>query len=798
MKKIFTFVSLVAFIALSVPGVQAAGQFPDVKADYVYGQAIQFLKDRGVVNGFPDGTFGPERLITRAELLKIALEGAKVDTSSYADKPSSFPDLTTDHSLRRYVIYAYDRHIVSGYPDGTYRPNQPTTRGEALKILLNINNVELSPVTTAAYHDTTLDNPLAPFVYEAREEKIIPYKYSAENAGINEQIIRGEVGEMMYRLLYVKENNVDQFPEVSAADPTIVLGEYKTNVFSNITLESPLPKTFIAQTYYPITANSNSGLVKVIMQNASGKKWLWEYKVAQGKATFDIIFPESGIYDFAIFPESAGNTTMGVKVSVLSEWQIGATAALSPPTNPQIAVDENNQTWISWTGAEQNAVLKLACEQGRKAITRFIIPNHDTWRLDYSIFSGFEEGTITCHLAQAQRGTSVISTLNNFDGSATWAFSALQHHFRTWEKNKLVVDNLPLQTNAPTLRFSGKAQVDLSNYAEVINPDGSVEVFSLEDVETGTLVSNHPWSMTVKLSQVGVYFLELNDVQGIAVLNTPIYKGTTGVPVLPDFMDLQVGEVVKEQGDLTSSQLHSMQDDLLERINQVRTKQGRSPVVLDDQLSVFAQSHADDMVENDYFSHRDRRGRGPDERKADFDITLPVGENIAFSVDIPAIDAGLRRSAVHLLNILDGRWVRVGIGLAYDQDGLLYAVEEFSSRSFVTTPMTAGEKAELKQKTLDRINTNRASAGLSQLVLNHEYDAPLATWAQSPRTASLRNLLLDAGLATGRLINSEGEYSSNLPAELALQTAVTVSNLTKMNMDIAFEGEIMLVAMVLY
>ena len=796
MKKLFSIVSVCAFISLSVSSVQAAEQFPDVHSDYIYSQAIQFLKDRGVVNGFPDGTFGPERLITRAELLKIALEGAKVDTSNYASKSSPFPDLSDDHSLRRYVIYAYEKHIVSGYPDGTYRPNQPTTRGEAIKMLLNINETELSPITTAFYRDTALDNPLASFVYEAREQKIIPYKYNADNAGIDEQIIRGEVGEMMYRLLYVKERGLDQFPEI-LQNPSVVLGDHPVDVFQGVTLQSPLPKTAIAETFYPISVTTNAGLVKLLVQNASGKKWLWEYKVAQGKANFDLIFPEAGIYDVAILPDTAGDRVWGVKITVLSDWQVSG-GSLTPPANPEFAIDDTNQTWLSWDNNAENAVLKLACEQGARRVTRFIVANSDKWQLDYQIFSGFVEGSITCHLAQAQRNTSWISTLNNFEEERTWAFSALQHHFRTWEKNKLAVDNLPLFTNAPTLRFSGESHIDLSNYAEVINPDGSVDVFPLEDNETGTLPSDRPWSLSIEFSQSGVYFFEINDVEGIAVLNTPIYKGVTGVPVLPDFMDMQVGVVLETKVSLTNSAKNDMRSDLLQRINEVRARQGKSQIILDEQLNDFAQSHVDDMVASNYFSHRDQRGRGPDERKADFGITLPVGENIAFSVDIPSIDAGLRRSAVHLLNMLDGRWIRVGIGLSYDQDGLLYVVEEFSTRSFVTTPMTVGEKAELKQRTLDRINTNRTAVGLTPLMISHEYDAALATWAANPRTESLRNLLLDAGLTTGRLINSEGEYSSNLPAELALQTAVTVSNLSKMNMDIAFEGETMLVAMVLY
>lgn len=801
----FTFVSsrfvvglcaVAILFSTSIHLVQAADSFPDVSADYQYGQSIQVLKDRHIVQGFPDGTFGPGRLITRAELLKIALEGAGVATADWSHKTSLFPDVSDTHSLRQYVLYAREQGIVGGYPDGTYRPDDPTTRGEAIKMLLNINNVTTSSGSAFTWHYQDVDDadPLARFVYAARDQKVVPNKYKTTDLGIGEKITRGEVAEMMYRLLILREQQLTQFPEV-IQDINIVTGAYPTTTFTNVTLQATLPKTMVAHTYYAINATTTASMVKLLLQNEAGKQWLWEYKPDQGQVRFDLQFPDAGTYKVAIIADNVTKAS-SVPVAVRDSWNEALTDPLPALTNPQFATAETNITSLSWSGAGQNSVVKLSCSQNGKSVERYIVSPDQKWQLDYQMFTGFTEGAISCQLAQSQ-STSSFTLAKKWSPTASWSFDAIQHHFRTWIKSNISVDTLPLFTRASQITFTGKASIPLSNFAAVISPDGSVKVFPLGEPESQTFASNRAWSLPVDLSKDGVYYLEINDTQGIAVLNTPIYK-VTGTPVLPDFVDMQSGLVIDQKSTIGAQQKLAMTEDLVRRINTVRAGQGKSPVVLDSALSTFAQAHADDMVSQGYFSHRDKSGRGPDERKAAFNILQPVGENIAFTVDIPDIDAGLQRSAVHLLNMLDSRWSRVGIGLARSKDGLLYAVEEFSTRSFINNPFTSTEKEQLAQRTLERINVNRQSAGLGALSRGTEFRTAMQSWVASPRSVNLRSALLDAGLVQGRLLSSEGDYSANLPAELALQAAVSETAITKMDMVTTFEGEKMLVSVLLY
>lgn len=795
MRRISPLVVFLILGAFLVPQVQAAGNFPDVATSYQYSQAIQALKERAIVQGFPNGTFGPDRLITRAELLKIALEGAGVSTADLADAESPFPDMGATHGLRQYVIYAQHHQIVSGYPDGTYRPDNTTTRGEAIKMLLNINEVIASGSDlTWHYQDVDNSDPLAAYIYTARDQKVIPNKYKTKTVAIGEKITRGEVAEMMYRLLMIREQQLQQYPEANT-DLPIVSGAYPTSSFTGLTLLSTLPKTLVANTYYPISATTSAAKVRVLIQNEADKQWLWEYQASDGKVRFDLHFPEAGQYRLALISDDAKKAP-AVGITVLDHWQASFSEAPQAIANPSIAVGDDNVAVLTWNGDQNKTLLRLECDQGTNRTSRLIVAAGLSWRVDYQMFEGFAEGDISCHLSQA--GFDTFYTLTSqWSNPVSWSFSAITHNFRTWLKNNVTVDNLPLFTKANRLTLSGVAVTPLSNWAAVVMSDGAVKTFSLSGAETDTLNAGSAWSLTLDLSQDGVYFVEINDLQGIAVLNAPVYK-VTGVPVLPDFVDMQTGLVIEKKSALTSAESAAMTRDLLQRINAIRADQGRTPVTLDPTLTAFAQAHADDMVAKDYFSHKDRSGRSPEQRKLAFDILQPVGENIAFSVTIADIDEGLKRSAVHRLNMLDARWSRVGIGLARAQDGLLYAVEEFSTRSFIVSPLTAQEKVALAERTLERINISRTAAGLGSLTLGSTYTAPLTSWQEAPQSTNLRQRLIDAGLGLGRLLTSEGQYSANLPAELALQSAVSEPSMTKMEMAVTFQGEQMFVAVLLY
>ncbi|MBP3283993.1 MAG: S-layer homology domain-containing protein [Clostridia bacterium] len=99
-----------------------------------YENAVTLLNSLGILNGYPDGTFRPENSITRAEFTVIANKLANLDSVKITGR---FTDCDL-HWARQYIEAAAKNNILSGYPDGTFRPDNLVTYSEGVTILLNM------------------------------------------------------------------------------------------------------------------------------------------------------------------------------------------------------------------------------------------------------------------------------------------------------------------------------------------------------------------------------------------------------------------------------------------------------------------------------------------------------------------------------------------------------------------------------------------------------------------------------------------------------------------------------------
>lgn len=105
--------------------------FTDVEDSAWYAPAVEALSELGIINGYADGTFRPNASITRAEFTAMAMRFAR-DT---LDGGSIFSDVTTGDWFYAPVTSAADYGWINGYPDGTFRPNAPITRAEVAAVV---------------------------------------------------------------------------------------------------------------------------------------------------------------------------------------------------------------------------------------------------------------------------------------------------------------------------------------------------------------------------------------------------------------------------------------------------------------------------------------------------------------------------------------------------------------------------------------------------------------------------------------------------------------------------------------
>lgn len=108
--------------------------YPDVAFNKWYNNAISTLSNMGIICGYPDGTFRPDAPITRAELTKIAA-GFFSDPRVAATYDGRFSDVHGAEWYISYLMTALEEGLIEGYPDGSFRPNRPITRAETCTIV---------------------------------------------------------------------------------------------------------------------------------------------------------------------------------------------------------------------------------------------------------------------------------------------------------------------------------------------------------------------------------------------------------------------------------------------------------------------------------------------------------------------------------------------------------------------------------------------------------------------------------------------------------------------------------------
>jgi hypothetical protein len=163
--------------------VEPAFTFPDVAEDAWYAEAVNKLAAIALIEGYTDGTFRPERSITRAEFVAIVVRfmGETPDGSHV----NIFVDVQPTHWAYEYISMAADAGWIVGYEDGTFRPNQHITRAEAVTLVNRLLNriPDLSYIRANIELPRFDDVPPAHWAYYEIMEAFIPHSFVREADG---------------------------------------------------------------------------------------------------------------------------------------------------------------------------------------------------------------------------------------------------------------------------------------------------------------------------------------------------------------------------------------------------------------------------------------------------------------------------------------------------------------------------------------------------------------------------------------------------------------------------------------
>ena len=173
--------------------IMASTLFPDTQT---YREEILYLKEQGIINGYPDGNFGPEDAIKRVHAIQMILRELGVSTD---DAPNpNFKDVTPDTYGYAEIAKAKELNIISGKGDNLFDPDGKLTRGEMSKIL--VQAYKLKGVYYTDFNDISEEHFSLPYVRTLAAHNI-SIGYDDGTFRPNDTLTRAHFSLFMARLL---------------------------------------------------------------------------------------------------------------------------------------------------------------------------------------------------------------------------------------------------------------------------------------------------------------------------------------------------------------------------------------------------------------------------------------------------------------------------------------------------------------------------------------------------------------------------------------------------------------------
>ena len=209
MKKLIAWTSgltLGVFTISSMALSPAFGTFNDYTGFDFYYSSIELLAEKGIVEGYSDGSYGYNDEINRAEFMKILIEtrdkGQNVKEYKAYEDENCFEDVEAGKWYTGYVCYGADKGWVEGYSDGKFRPGESINFVEAIKIAVNVLGV---PELVGRMADN--DPWYAEYVITAADHELIPMTID----NFAQEITRSEMADIIARKMKSDEGEIEDF-----------------------------------------------------------------------------------------------------------------------------------------------------------------------------------------------------------------------------------------------------------------------------------------------------------------------------------------------------------------------------------------------------------------------------------------------------------------------------------------------------------------------------------------------------------------------------------------------------------
>ncbi|WP_181346841.1 N-acetylmuramoyl-L-alanine amidase [Thalassobacillus sp. CUG 92003] len=151
LKKMTSLLLAALFVlTLSLPQFSETASAAQVQMPAEYEAEISYLVDRNIVEGYPDGLFHGGKGVTREQA--AVMVGRAIDLNG-AKQNTKFPDVDRSSYASGFIQSAVNNGVITGFPDGTYKPNKVMTRSEMAYLISKA--FDLKETSNVSYNDVT-------------------------------------------------------------------------------------------------------------------------------------------------------------------------------------------------------------------------------------------------------------------------------------------------------------------------------------------------------------------------------------------------------------------------------------------------------------------------------------------------------------------------------------------------------------------------------------------------------------------------------------------------------------------
>lgn len=170
--------------------------FFDVKkSDYFY-EGVKSLSERGIIQGYPDASFKPHRSVTRGQAAKILANALKLDMENVPDP--GFIDINRNNEYYKPIAALVNAGIIKGYPDGMFKPNRSLTRAHMSKMIVLGYQLSEEEIIGNPFEDVELESEYAGYIQTLYTEGITTGT-TATTFSPNSEVRRGQLAAFVIR-----------------------------------------------------------------------------------------------------------------------------------------------------------------------------------------------------------------------------------------------------------------------------------------------------------------------------------------------------------------------------------------------------------------------------------------------------------------------------------------------------------------------------------------------------------------------------------------------------------------------